>query len=310
MIYEFPKSHIENIIVKGNEKTKDYVITRELPIESGDIFSKTKLEDGLRNLYNTQFFSAILPEFVSGSEQNLVDLVLTVEEGNTTSIEFGVTFTGIENPNESPISGFVKWADTNVGGTGKTISTSLLVSNTEQTVSLGYSDAWFLGMPLSISASLDFSHSNEICLQKVFLPSGINETSYYMDYEQYSFGANFSAGKRWNPNFGILTLTGGLGSNLIYNKYDSNLYTPVSSIIADNNKSIGINNSVWGSISVDDRDIYYDPSKGWFANQKFSFVGIIPEVESEAATKVLCHLSFLKHRLWNSNPSVHSGKFY
>ena len=39
MIMENPRSHIENIFIKGNEKTKDYVILRELPIESGDIFS-------------------------------------------------------------------------------------------------------------------------------------------------------------------------------------------------------------------------------------------------------------------------------
>ena len=48
-------------------KTKDYVIFRELPFEEGDIFSKTKVIQGLRNLYNLQFFSSVQPETPPGN---------------------------------------------------------------------------------------------------------------------------------------------------------------------------------------------------------------------------------------------------
>lgn len=280
-IYEFPKSHIENIIVKGNEKTKDYVILREIPIESGDIFSKFKVENGLRNLYNTQYFSAIVPEFVPGSEQNLVDMIVTVEEGPTSSVEFGVTFTGITNPNDSPISGFIKWSDTNVGGTGRTVSTSVIASNSEQSISLSYGDSWFLGKPISISASLDFSHANAVCLQNVYLPNGLNSTDFYMNYDKWTFGGGISVGKRWLPAFAMVSLSGGLNTSFIRNSYDASIYTPASSVISDNHGRFGIENTLWANISLDDRDIYYDPSKGWFASQKISLVGLLPEMESE-----------------------------
>ena len=55
----------------------------------------------------------------------------------------------------------------------------------------------------------------------------------------------------------------------------------VSSVIAENHGKFGIANTLWTSFSLDDRDIYYDPSKGWFASQRFSLVGLIPEKESE-----------------------------
>ena len=304
VIYEYPKSHIENIIIKGNTKTKDYVILREIPIESGDIFSKVKVENGLRNLYNTQFFSAIMPEFIAGSEQNLVDMIVTVEEGATTSVEFGVTFTGVTSPNESPISGFVKWSDTNVGGTGKTISTSFIASSTEQSLSLGYSDSWLFDLPISISASLDFSHANAVCLQKVFLPSGINTTDYYMNYDEWKIGGGFSAGKRWSPNFAMLTLTGGINTNFILNTYDSSVYTPASSVISENHNRFGIQNVFWANLSLDDRDIYYDPSTGWFFSQKASLVGLIPEFESEyyirTDTKGEVYFTLLEKQLTDS----------
>ena len=53
-IVERSRAHIENIIIKGNTKTKDYVILRELPVKPGDVFSRDKIMAGMRNLYNTQ----------------------------------------------------------------------------------------------------------------------------------------------------------------------------------------------------------------------------------------------------------------
>ena len=50
-IIERSRAHIENIIVKGNTKTKDEVILREIPLKPGDVFSRAKLYNGLRNLY-------------------------------------------------------------------------------------------------------------------------------------------------------------------------------------------------------------------------------------------------------------------
>ncbi|MEE8592329.1 MAG: outer membrane protein assembly factor BamA, partial [Spirochaetia bacterium] len=93
-IVETDRAHIENIIIKGNEKTKDYVIYRELPFEEGDIFSKAKVLQGLRNLYNLQYFTAVQPETPPGSAEGLMDLVINVEEGSTANINFGIMFAG------------------------------------------------------------------------------------------------------------------------------------------------------------------------------------------------------------------------
>ena len=58
-IAESERSHIEHIIIKGNTKTKERVITRELEFEQGDIFSKGKLLSSVRNLYNLRYFSTV-----------------------------------------------------------------------------------------------------------------------------------------------------------------------------------------------------------------------------------------------------------
>ena len=280
-IVENVRSHIENVIIKGNTRTKDYVIRREVPVESGDIFSKAKVTTGLRNLYNLQYFSAVVPDIVPGSEDNLVDLVITVEEQSTTSIEFGVTFSGVSDPDDLPFALFVKWQDSNVRGTGKSVSVGSTISTDEQSVSLSYGENWLWGMPISSSVSTSFSHSNNSALRLKWNRDGtVDDDSYYMEYDQWKWSLGFSLGHRWTPDWAILSLSGGVTGSLINNVYDDDLYTPVDTTIDEYANSWGWQNSVWTAFSIDGRDINYDPSRGWFASQRFTWYGLTP-VESE-----------------------------
>jgi outer membrane protein insertion porin family len=280
-ITENVRSHVENVIIKGNTRTKDYVIRRELPIESGDIFSKAKVTTGLRNLYNLQYFSAIVPDITPGSEDNLVNLVINVEEQSTTSIEFGVTFSGVSDPDDLPFALFVKWQDSNLKGLGKTVSASSTVSTDEQSISLSYGENWLWGLPISSSISTEFSHASLSCLRLKVLPDGtIDDDSYYMDYDQWKWSLSFSLGHRWTPDWAILSLSSGITGSLINNQYDTALYIPVDTTVSEYANTWGFQNSVWAAFSVDDRDINYDPSKGWFTSQRLTWYGLTP-LESE-----------------------------
>ncbi len=280
-IVEKARSHIENIIITGNTKTKDYVIRRELGIETGDIYSLSRIRNGLRNLGNTQFFSAVAPDFVQGSEENLIDMVVAVEEGMTTNMEVGLSFSGIANSDEIPVSTYFKWANTNVAGTGKTISAGFSIASNEQSLNFGYTDTWMFNKPISFSADVEYSRADATCPQVMTLPSGINVDNFYMDYKRRSIGASASLGYRWYPNFSMITLTGGVATSLIRNDYDASLYTPVDEEIIANHATFGIQNSVWSSVSFDDRDLYYDPSSGWFASQKLTWYGLLPSLENQ-----------------------------
>ncbi len=281
-IQERPRSHIENIIIRGNKKTKDYVVLREIPLETGDIFSKSKMLSGLRSLYNLQFFSAIVPEIVQGSEENLVDLVISLEEQSTMSVEFGITFSGLTDADSFPISVFAKWQDSNVFGTGQSVSANLVLAPDQQNIELGYTHSWLFGIPLTTSLSFNVTHSQLTAYQKMFLPSGINTTSYKMKYDQWVMGFDASAAHRWMPDFSIVTVRGGISFSLKQNFYDSVLFVPADSVIADYHGKWGLSNSIWAAVSLDDRDINYDPSKGWFASQTLSWTGLLPKpIETE-----------------------------
>ncbi len=155
-IVERPRAHIENLLVKGNTKTKDKVILRELPIEVGDVFSKAKIVSGIRNLYNLQYFGSVTPETPQGSADGLMDLVLNVEEGKTADISFGLAFSGTS---DFPISAQIKWSDRNFLGNGQTLGVESTLSPVNQTLNLSFTENWFLDQRLTLGGQLGFTHA-------------------------------------------------------------------------------------------------------------------------------------------------------
>ena len=154
-IREEGRAHIENIIVKGNVKTKDHVILREMPLSVGDVFSKESILDGLGNLANLRYFTSFLPETPEGSAPGLMDLVINVEEGQTTNFNFGVTFTMEEG---FPLVGLIRWADRNFLGRGLDINAGLSVSSKKQSLDFGFKDNWLFGERWSGGLTFSIEH--------------------------------------------------------------------------------------------------------------------------------------------------------
>jgi len=154
-IVERDRAHIESIIFKGNKKTKDFVLYRELPFEVGDIFNKKKIIEGLRNLYNLQYFTTVSPETPQGSAEGLMDLIINVEETSTADINFGITFSGAD----FPVSGTVKWSERNFRGMGQTIGVSLDASPIKQDLSFNFVEPWMFGVRWLGGVNFSLNHS-------------------------------------------------------------------------------------------------------------------------------------------------------
>ncbi|MCR5763500.1 MAG: outer membrane protein assembly factor BamA [Treponema sp.] len=217
-IQEGLRSHVESITIKGNKRTRDEVIRREIPIESGDIFSNEKVNTGIRNLYNLQYFKQVVPDVKPGSEENLVDVSFNVEEQSTRSVQFGLTFSGTANAGEFPISLFGGFEDTNLFGSGKTGSISATLSTTEQSITLGYGQNWIFDLPISNYVSFGYTRSIRSTPRNVILPDGtFDYYSYYMKYTQHKFTVSDTVSRRWTPNFANVKLSTGITSSLITN---------------------------------------------------------------------------------------------
>ena len=297
IIVERERSHVENIIIKGNTKTKDHVILREILIKEGDVFSKTKLINSFRNLANLRYFSTVLPDVLQGSEPDLVDIVINVEEQSTAGIQFGVTFSGSPDPDTFPMSVFAQWEEKNLFGTGRELSASVNAASDTHSLILGLTENWFLGKPLSVGFNFSVSHKNLYTYQDIRYPFNnvpdphttmeeFNKNpslsdAFKMLYDRLEFGLGMNSGYRWFPKFAIITLRGELNFGLVKNFYNSTLYRPAEEKIRNQQARWGLSNSLKIKLSVDDRDLTYDPSKGWFLSQEASFFGLFPKIEDE-----------------------------
>ncbi|MDR1901043.1 MAG: outer membrane protein assembly factor BamA [Treponema sp.] len=302
-IVERGRAHIENVIIKGNKKTKTDVILREIPMEPGDVFSKTKVMEAYRNLMNLQYFSNVVPEPVQGSADSLMDLVFTVEEQPTTDIQFGLTFSGTSDPDTFPVSGMLKWNDRNIRGSGNIIGAELNASPDTQLLMLNYTQRWIFGLPLDGSADLSVQHMRRKAAvnnsapffngnEDYAFPDGfisydeyknadfLPPDEYLMYYDQWQMSIGFGTGYRWNTFLGIFGVSGGIRMGVIYNSYDDELYRPFNPALRDDNNRFSPANSFWTNIYLDQRDIYYDPSSGYYISQRFGYYGIFnPERE-------------------------------
>ena len=295
-IIERGRAHIENIIVRGNVKTKDDVILREIPLEPGDVFSKTKIMEAWRNLMNLQFFTMVTPETPFGSEDNLMDLVFIVEEQPTVDLQFGLTFSGSADPDTFPVSLLIKWNDRNFRGSGNELGAELNASFDTASLSVNYNQRWMFGLPLSGGFDFSVQWSKRMAAidnngffngdETYAWPDGFKsrqeyETSYtpprefLMDYNQWYISLGFSTGYRWLTPAGNLSVGGGIRTGLLRNDYDDKIYRPFDPAIREKHNEWTPKNSIWTTVSLDQRDLFYDPSDGYYAFERFGIYGLL-----------------------------------
>jgi len=110
--------HINDIKVEGNEKTKDYVILREVDIKKGQIVNINDIRAASRKIFNLDYFTDINPELQRVSEDNNdVNIVIKLQEKKTGNFNFGGGYSSREG-----WFGFVKVNESNLGGNGQTLS--------------------------------------------------------------------------------------------------------------------------------------------------------------------------------------------
>ncbi len=93
---EGPQAVYGNITISGNDKTKDYVIRRELRTIPGERFSRADIIRTQRELGQLGFINAekIVPNVVPNAENGTVDINWAVEEKSADQLELSAGFGG------------------------------------------------------------------------------------------------------------------------------------------------------------------------------------------------------------------------
>ena len=98
-IEEKRRVYVERVQIRGNEKTQDHVIRREITLNPGERFNTLKIKDSQNRLRNTGLFQSFDPkggvvpikfDTEPGTEPDRRDLVVDVTEGKTGELNMGV----------------------------------------------------------------------------------------------------------------------------------------------------------------------------------------------------------------------------
>ena len=112
----FNEGLLEGYTVKGNEKTKERVITREMRMKPGEPFNVKQARRSMQRVYNLGFFEDVNMKLNPGREPNAVVLETTVVEKRTGTFAVGAGYSSKDG-----IIGLLEVGDTNFRGTGDAV---------------------------------------------------------------------------------------------------------------------------------------------------------------------------------------------
>jgi outer membrane protein insertion porin family len=143
-IEEGPLVYVGQIFITGNDKTKDYVIRREILLKEGDSFNRSKLERTQQKIYNLGFFKEVhLTPRPSGKDK--VDLIFDVTEQQTNTISAGIGYSSVDK-----LLGTVELAIHNLYGRGQTLSVMYEIGALKKYYEISFTEPWLFGKPYSL----------------------------------------------------------------------------------------------------------------------------------------------------------------
>ena len=213
------------------------------------------------------------------------------------NIGFGATFGG--NVEGFPVSGFLSWEDSNLGGTGRDLNVSTELSPSSQSVKLSFSDDWVKDQRWSNSLNLSFNRSkvsNALILgdgsattesrdneaypypyqsYDDWVNSGQStpDSEYLMPYTSYKLSLGYNTGYTFVFDAGRLSVAAGPTFTLNRADFDSSLYTPYDYLIGEYQKDWQFSNRVSIALSWDGRDLINNTTKGYLISESITYAG-------------------------------------
>ncbi len=152
-IKEGERFFIDRINIKGNSRTHDKVIRRELRIGEGDAFNVSKIKDSRRNVEGLDYFEKVDMN-TTPKDGNRADLDIDVKEKSTGYFNVGVGFSTV---NGALVRTGV--TENNFRGLGQRLGFDVAVSQKSQDFDLSFTEPYFLNRRLR--AGFDVFHSKQ-----------------------------------------------------------------------------------------------------------------------------------------------------
>ena len=159
------KSRVQKIEIRGNLKTKDKVIRRELAISPGDVLDMVRVKISKQRLEGLDYFDKVdaRPEPIDPPTPGQKDLVINVQEKNTGNFTVGAGFSSVDS-----LVGYAEVSQSNFDifhppyftGGGEKIRLRVDEGLVYQNYELSFVEPWFLNRKLSLGVNLYYRDLN------------------------------------------------------------------------------------------------------------------------------------------------------
>ncbi len=263
------KVYIGKINVKGNTKTRDKVVRREMRIYEGELYHETRKRESLANIKRLGFFDEVVFNTKTPpGEPNVMDIDIVVKERNTGQIQLGA---GYSNYGGFLLTGQVN--QTNLFGRGQRLGLSIDYSDVQSVFSLNFTEPYFMDTEWSVGGEL-------------YYKSRDNELS---EYKENRRGTSFRIGHPLAPY-----LEGSIGykidkTELTLNPDGDPALYPVDTVN-------GLTSSVILALVYDKRDDRFAPTEGLYNSLSLEYAGLGGDLDY---TKGLANFRYYKTMFWD-----------
>lgn len=239
-VNEETKSTIDKIEIAGNDKTKDYVITRAVQIRTEEEYSQKNIDAVPEKLNRLRFFEPVeQPAFYFNSKKEGV-LKISIKEKETNFFDGIAGYVPAANDKESGyLTGFVNVNLRNLFGTGRAASFRWQQENRySQELELRYLEPWLFGFPFNLEGGLFQRKQDSTYVQR-----------------------NFEGRLEFLATSEISTSVLVAVQSTIPTEQNSKLFTVFNSSAFTS----GVN------LRIDTRNDFYSPTEGIFFNNTYSY---------------------------------------
>ena len=239
------RAYFERINIRGNSKTRDKVIRREMKIAEGELFNNTNLETSKRRITALGFFENVVVSTKRGSSDEFVEVNVEVSERPTGTFQIGAGFSSVEN--------FIAQAQisqNNLFGRGQTLALQAQISSLRQLFLLRFVEPYFLDTEWTFAFDL-YNQSRGFGTFYRNASGGTLTWGYPLSYEARAF-LTYKL-----EDVSITTGSGGI-ANL------GATSAPIAATSVANLFRGGVTSSIRASLSWDSRNNRLFPTGGWY----------------------------------------------
>lgn len=156
-IIENELAYVNRIEIRGNIKTRDKIVRRELRLNPGERFDGKKLKRSKERLNNLGFFEEVSFDMADTDEPNKKDLIVEVKEAKTGEFSFGGGYSSVDK-----LIGFMEIAQKNFDfknfstftGAGQDLRLKAQLGSVSNSFELSFTEPWIFDYPLSFGFDL------------------------------------------------------------------------------------------------------------------------------------------------------------